>query len=191
MKFKSTRRRRVEINVIPLIDILCMLLIFFIVTTSFKKKTASVDVTPPKSEKGTEKVEEAKTAPPELTLKSAKAAEYAKLYDDDKFPLYLGDQTLNLNVKSDTFRAELAKTLKDRKVKNIILNFDETTPIAIFFKFFDACEDAGVPISVRTSKIGGATATPLRLPPPFSLFACTEIPSSGSLPCGSHLPTRN
>jgi hypothetical protein len=105
-------------------------------------------------------VEEAKTAPPELTLKSAKAAEYAKLYDDDKFPLYLGDQTLNLNVKSDTFRAELAKTLKDRKVKNIILNFDETTPIAIFFKFFDACEDAGVPISVRTSKIGGATATP-------------------------------
>ena len=160
MKFKSTRRRRVEINVIPLIDILCMLLIFFIVTTSFKKKTASVDVTPPKSEKGTEKVEEAKTAPPELTPKSAKAAEYAKLYDDDKFPLYLGDQTLNLNVKSDTFRAELAKTLKDRKVKNIILNFDETTPIAIFFKFFDACEDAGVPISVRTSKIGGATATP-------------------------------
>ena len=46
MKFHPARRRRVEINVIPLIDILCMLLIFFIVTTSFKKKVANVDVTP-------------------------------------------------------------------------------------------------------------------------------------------------
>ena len=160
MKFNPSRRRRVEINVIPLIDILCMLLIFFIVTTSFKKKTASVDVTPPKSEKGTEKVEEAKTAPPELTLKSIKADDYSKLYDADKFPLFLGDQPLTLDVKSDSFRADFAKTLKSRSVKNLILNFDETTPIAIFFKFFDACEDAGVPISVRTSKIGSATANP-------------------------------
>ncbi|NCW26970.1 MAG: hypothetical protein EBV83_01500 [Verrucomicrobia bacterium] len=160
MKFNPTRRRRAEINVIPLIDILCMLLIFFIVTTTFKKKTASVDVTPPKSEKGTEKTEEPQKAPPELTLKSAKAAEYAKLFEADTFPLYLGDQTLNLNPKSDSFRADLAKTLKDKGVKNVVLNFDETTPISIFFKFFDACEDAGVPISVRTSKIGGATANP-------------------------------
>ena len=95
MKFNPSRRRRVEINVIPLIDILCMLLIFFIVTTSFKKKTASVDVTPPKSEKGTEKVEEAKTAPPELTLKSIKADDYSKLYDADKFPLFLHHMALN------------------------------------------------------------------------------------------------
>ena len=51
MKFHPARRRRVEINVIPLIDILCMLLIFFIVTPSFKKKVANVDVTPPKSER--------------------------------------------------------------------------------------------------------------------------------------------
>ncbi|HCP05826.1 MAG TPA: hypothetical protein DIT30_01170, partial [Verrucomicrobiales bacterium] len=98
-----------------------MLLIFFIVTTSFKKKTASVDVTPPKSEKGTEKVEEAKTAPPELTLKSIKADDYSKLYDADKFPLFLGDQPLKLDVKSDSFRADFAKTLKSRSVKNLIL----------------------------------------------------------------------
>lgn len=63
MKFHPTRRRRVEINVIPLIDILCMLLIFFIVTTTFKKKVANVDVTPPKSEKGNETVEDAKLHP--------------------------------------------------------------------------------------------------------------------------------
>ncbi|HCP06315.1 MAG TPA: hypothetical protein DIT30_03695, partial [Verrucomicrobiales bacterium] len=89
-----------------------------------------------------------------------KADDYSKLYDADKFPLFLGDQPLKLDVKSDSFRADFAKTLKARSVKNLILNFDETTPIAIFFKFFDACEDAGVPISVRTSKIGSATANP-------------------------------
>ena len=159
MRFHPVRRRRVEINVIPLIDILCMLLIFFIVTTSFKKKVAKVDVTPPKSEKGTESVEEAKT-PPELTMKSSKAEEYARIYDTDRFPLYLGDQPLNLDPKSDSFRADLAKTLKERGVKSVILNFDETTPISVFFKFFDACEDAGVPISVRTSKIGSANPGP-------------------------------
>ena len=159
MKFHPARRRRVEINVIPLIDILCMLLIFFIVTTSFKKKVAKVDVTPPKSEKGNETVEDAK-APPELTMKSSKADEYAKIFDTDKFPIYLGDQPLNLDPKSDTFRADLAKALKDRGVKNVILNFDETTPISVFFKFFDACEDAGVPISVRTSKIGSTPPGP-------------------------------
>ena len=159
MKFHPPRRRRVEINVIPLIDILCMLLIFFIVTTTFKKKVANVDVTPPKSEKGNETVEDAK-APPELTMKSSKADEYAKIFDSDKFPIFLGDQPLNLDPKSDSFRADLAKALKDRGVKNVILNFDETTPISVFFKFFDACEDAGVPISVRTSKIGSATANP-------------------------------
>ena len=159
MKFHPTRRRRVEINVIPLIDILCMLLIFFIVTTSFKKKVANVDVTPPKSDKGNETVEDAK-APPEPTMKSSKADEYAKIFDSDKFPIFLGDQPLNLDPKSDSFRADLAKALKDQGVKNVILNFDETTPISVFFKFFDACEDAGVPISVRTSKIGSATASP-------------------------------
>ena len=159
MKFHPSRRRRVEINVIPLIDILCMLLIFFIVTTSFKKKVAKVDVPPPKSEKGTESVEEAKT-PPELTMKSSKAEEYARIYDTDRFPLYLGDQPLNLDPKSDSFRADLAKALKERGVKSVILNFDETTPISVFFKFFDACEDAGVPISVRTSKIGSANPGP-------------------------------
>jgi biopolymer transport protein ExbD len=159
MKFHPTRRRRVEINVIPLIDILCMLLIFFIVTTSFKKKVANVDVTPPKSEKGNETVEDAK-APPELTMKSSKSEEYAKIFDTDKFPIYLGDQPLNLDPKSDTFRADLAKALKDRGIKNVILNFDETTPISVFFKFFDACEDAGVPISVRTSKIGSTPPGP-------------------------------
>jgi len=159
MKFHPARRRRVEINVIPLIDILCMLLIFFIVTTSFKKKVANVDVTPPKSEKGNETVEDAK-APPELTMKSSKAEEYARIFDTDKFPIYLGDQPLNLDPKSDTFRADLAKALKDRGIKNVILNFDETTPISVFFKFFDACEDAGVPISVRTSKIGGTPPGP-------------------------------
>ena len=160
MKFNPTRRRRVEINVIPLIDILCMLLIFFIVTTSFKKKTASVDVTPPESEEGTEKVEDAKKDPPELTMKSAKAAEYAKLFEVDKFSISLGDQTLNVDPKSPTFRADFAKILKDKGIKSLLLNFDQTTPISIFFKFYDPCKEAGVSVDIRTTKIGGATAAP-------------------------------
>jgi biopolymer transport protein ExbD len=160
MKFNPTRRRRAEINVIPLIDILCMLLIFFIVTTTFKKKSTYVDLTLPKSKEGTEKTEAEVKNIPELTLKPSKATEYAKLYEADTFPLMLGDEALNLNPKSNSFGADLTKTLKEKGVTNVVLNFDETTPLSVFFKFYDAFKDAGVPVTVQVSKIGGATSNP-------------------------------
>ena len=165
MKFHPARRRRVEINVIPLIDILCMLLIFFIVTTSFKKKADFVDVTPPKSEQGTEGTpDQDKGRVSELTLKSSMASQrmdaYRDAFKDEKFPVLIGEETLNLNPDDPNFIETLAAKLKERGTKEVILNFDESTPIAVFFRFFDACEKAGAAISVRTSKTGSATPGP-------------------------------
>ena len=161
MKFHPARRRRVEINVIPLIDILCMLLIFFIVTTSFKKKADFVKVTPPKSEQGTEGTPDQKdTKVAELTMKPTMASARMEAFKGEKFPIFLGDQTLNLDPNSDDFINALSAKLKERGTKEVILNFDESTPVAVFFKFFDACEKAGASISVRTTKTGGATPGP-------------------------------
>ena len=58
MKFRPSRHEEVEINIINLIDVLLVLLIFFVMTTTFSKKSelnitlpqASNDVTEPKLE---------------------------------------------------------------------------------------------------------------------------------------------
>ena len=161
MKFHPTRRRRVEINVIPLIDILCMLLIFFIVTTSFKKKADFVDITPPKSEQGTEGTpDQAKGRVSEVTMKPSMASQRMDIFRNEKFPILIGDENLNLDPNDENFIQTLSTKLKERGTKEVILNFDESTPIAVFFKFFDACEKAGASISVRTTKTGGATPGP-------------------------------
>ena len=44
MHFYSARRRKLEVPIIPLIDILTVLLIFFIVTTTFKEPKPSIQV---------------------------------------------------------------------------------------------------------------------------------------------------
>jgi biopolymer transport protein ExbD len=161
MKFNPTRRRRAEINVIPLIDILCMLLIFFIVTTSFKKKADFVKVTPPKSQQGTEGTPEPdKGRVSELTMKPSMSVQRMDAFKNEKFPIYIGEESLSLDPNSQDFIDQLSSKLKERGTKEVILNFDESTPIAVFFRFFDACEKAGATISVRTSKNGGATASP-------------------------------
>ena len=161
MKFHPARRRRVEINVIPLIDILCMLLIFFIVTTSFKKKADFVKVTPPQSEQGTEGTpDQAKGRVSELTMKPSMAGARMEVFKDEKFPVLIGDENLNLDPNSDDFTSALSAKLKERGTKEVILNFDESTPISVFFKFFDACEKAGASISVRTTKTGGTNSGP-------------------------------
>lgn len=165
MRFHPVRRRRVEINVIPLIDILCMLLIFFIVTTSFKKKADFVKVTPPQSQQGTEgTTDQAKGRVSELTMKpslaSARMKEFNEAFKDDTFPIFIGEEKLELDPTSDDFINTLSAKLKERGTKEVILNFDESTPISVFFRFFDACEKAGASISVRTTKAGGANPGP-------------------------------
>jgi len=161
MRFHPVRRRRVEINVIPLIDILCMLLIFFIVTTSFKKKADFVNVTPPKSEQGTEGTpDQAKSRVSELTMKSTMASQRMDEFRNEKFPLLIGEEKLDIDPNADDFITTLSAKLKERGTKEVILNFDESTPISVFFKFFDACEKAGASISVRTTKTGGANPGP-------------------------------
>ncbi|MEM7697936.1 MAG: biopolymer transporter ExbD [Verrucomicrobiota bacterium] len=49
MKIETSRRRRPAVPIITLIDILAILLIFFIVTTTFKEKESLIQVNLPRS----------------------------------------------------------------------------------------------------------------------------------------------
>ena len=48
MNFRTTRREEIDINLTPLIDIVFLLLIFFMVSTTFERKSA-INVTLPKA----------------------------------------------------------------------------------------------------------------------------------------------
>jgi biopolymer transport protein ExbD len=52
MAFYTKVKRPPVINIISLIDILCILLIFFVVTTEFKKNEAQVQIQLPESTQG-------------------------------------------------------------------------------------------------------------------------------------------
>ncbi len=47
--FQRTRRRRAEINIVPLIDVLVVLIFFFLMTMQFRD-LSSLDITPPEME---------------------------------------------------------------------------------------------------------------------------------------------
>ena len=49
MQFYTRKRRNLFVNVVSLIDILAILLIFFIVTTTFRKKQPQVQINLPES----------------------------------------------------------------------------------------------------------------------------------------------
>ena len=52
MKFYTKQRRTPTINIVSLVDILCILLIFFVVTTVFKKEEPVIRLDLPKSSQG-------------------------------------------------------------------------------------------------------------------------------------------
>ena len=47
--FTPRRRRKPEINIVPLVDVLVVLIFFFLMSTQFKEQKA-LDITPPKME---------------------------------------------------------------------------------------------------------------------------------------------
>jgi biopolymer transport protein ExbD len=49
MRFRDRQRQKPTINIVSMIDILCLLLIFFIVTTVFKKEQPAVQIDLPES----------------------------------------------------------------------------------------------------------------------------------------------
>ncbi len=53
MEFRRRRRRKVEVNIVPMVDVLTVLIFFFLLTMQFKEIYA-VDVTPPEMKTATE-----------------------------------------------------------------------------------------------------------------------------------------
>ncbi len=126
MKFYTRKRRAPVINIVSLLDIVVILLIFFIATSTFKKAQPQLEINLPDSKTATTAAA-AKTEPLILAVKTA-------------------DQ-ITLDDKPVTV-ANLAAALKAARIsapdRPIAMQADTTAPFGVVVKVLDALKAAGV-----------------------------------------------
>jgi biopolymer transport protein ExbD len=127
VKFYVKKRRSPSVPIVTLIDILAILLIFFIVTTTFKTKESLLQVNlPSSSEMG-----EGTTAEPRIPLALAKDGSIS-----------LGDRI----VPIETLATALREFRQTRPNDRLELKADEGALLGLMVKVWDAATQAGLQI---------------------------------------------
>lgn len=128
MNFRPRRRESPEINMMPLIDVVFLLLIFFMVSTTFDKQT------------------KVKVALPEA------AANYDVTEDDPKFidvtidisgRYFINDQEV-INKEVTTLTRALEKASKGDLELSVVVNADKNTTHQAVVRLMDAASRAGL-----------------------------------------------
>ena len=126
MRFYTRKRRSPSIIIVSLIDILAILLIFFIVTTTFQKNLPQLQINLPES-KTAEQTPAEKQEPAILRVKNAEEITF------DEKPVTL--ETL----------AEALKSLRTQAPSRpIAMQADREAPFGVVVKVLDALRDAGI-----------------------------------------------
>ena len=137
MNFRARRREEPEIILIPLIDILLMLLIFFIATTSFDK-SAELGVELPKA---VSKLAEQKPDVIEVAI-------------DVEGRYYINKQQL-ANSSLDTVKKALATIMAGDKNRPLIISADAKATHQSVVTVMDAARQLGlVRLSIATTQTG-------------------------------------
>ncbi len=137
MQLRTRRRDEPEIVVIPLIDVLLMLLIFFMVATSFSRSTELSIQLP-----------EANGAPLESERKVIDIA-------IDAQGRYFVNQQELLNTQADTLKQALQKAAEGSNEPQLILSADRMTPHQAVITAMDAARQLGfVNLTFATSSSG-------------------------------------
>jgi biopolymer transport protein ExbD len=124
MNFAVRKRRAPSIIIVSLVDILTILLIFFVVSTTFKKDQPEVQINLPESKTATK-------APAEL--------EHAIVTVDETDAIKLNDRPLNVDELEGAVR-NLSQTQK----ASLALQADRKASFGTIIKVMDALKLAGV-----------------------------------------------
>ena len=130
MNFRRKKREKLDITLISMIDVLFVLLLFFMVSTTFNNRT-EIKVKLPEAN-GAEVEQSSKMVT--LTI-DADGAYY--LPGDDGVPKKLADQQL------ETLRQELQKLAEQSKDQPFIINADGKTPHQAVITALEAAGNAG------------------------------------------------
>jgi biopolymer transport protein ExbD len=130
MKFQRKKREKVDITLISLIDVLFVLLLFFMVSTTFNRHT-EVKIKLPEAD-----TTEAEADPKMVTLIIDAEGQYY-LNGDDGLPHEL------VNQQKDTLKQALLKLAVQAKELPFIINADGKTPHQAVITALEAAGDAG------------------------------------------------
>ncbi len=125
MNFLPRRRRKPEVIIVSLIDIFAILLIFVIVTTTFKSELPAVTIRLPDS----------KTA-----VAAEKGDEALRLSISEKEEIFLGAKKVTI----EELRTELEKLQKLPRPPKLALATDKRAPFGTVIAVLDALKQAGV-----------------------------------------------
>ena len=147
MRFRTKPRRTPIINIVSLIDILCIILIFFVVTSIFRREEPQIKLDLPESSQAKASQQ---TTPEIITVT-----------EDEK--VYLGPTLITV--------PELAPLLKARKDADprarFALKSSKKAPFGVIIKVMDAVKIAGI------DELPTFTAEPNEANPDLSAFPGT------------------
>lgn len=125
MKFYPRRRRTPQVIIVSLIDIFAILLIFVIVTTTFKRAQPQVTI----------KLPESKSA-----VSAEKATEPTVLSISEKEEIFIGEKPVELEKLAASVSALIASDTK----LSLAMSADERVSYGFLIKVLDALKEAGV-----------------------------------------------
>jgi biopolymer transport protein ExbD len=125
MQFARKPRRHPAINIIPLIDVLVVLLIFYIATTVFKKTEPRITIKVPSSTQ----VKTSQGTPPSI------------IYVTEDSKLFLDDAPVDPDQLGDLLKSKLAA---DPNFK-VAMKADTKAPFGMIAKVMDAAHEANLP----------------------------------------------
>lgn len=126
MKFYTKKRRQVVPVILPLIDILAILLIFFIVTTTFKKAVPQLQINLPESTSAVE-------AP-------APKSEPLVLQVRDETEIFLDGQPVTL----EGLAGILGDAVRENPDRAIALQADKEASFGLVVRILDVLQEAGI-----------------------------------------------
>lgn len=135
MNLKNVRKEELDINITPLIDVVFLLLIFFMVSTTFKHESEiTIDL-------------------PEATAKQPKRDKKLIEISIDKKGTYYVEHQQVVNTKLETLKRALKKVSGNRKGIIVLISADAYTPHQFVVRAMDASRQVGlVNLSIATKR---------------------------------------
>ena len=137
MNFRSERREEPEINLTPLIDVVFLMLIFFMISTTFNREAEmSIQLPEASVEPG-----EAKEQPLELVI--SREGRY-----------FIGEHEV-VNTELETLREALDGIVGDETDQPLVISADAEAPYQSVIRAMDAAGQLGISAISLTTKSSG------------------------------------
>jgi biopolymer transport protein ExbD len=126
VNIRPRRRRSTSVDITPLIDVVFLLLIFFMVSTTFDRETQILIELPEAAG------QETKEKPTDLEITI------------DRHGVFYVNKLEVINTKIETLKAAIGKAVGDKRDSNVVITADAMTPHQAVMTAMDAASQMGL-----------------------------------------------